>query len=392
MGFGRGFVHLVGDDEAGAVGEGGVVEVQFGEDLAVIIPGFAAVGAGHIDDDGEDGAALDMAEEGVSEADVAVGAFDEAGNVADDDASEVGEFDDPDLGGEGGEGVGGDFGAGLGDGGEEGGFSGVGVADEADIGNEAEFEEEGALLAGFAGLGKAGGLADGVGEVAVSESAAAAFAEDESLAVFGQVGDQLTIVLVAMGVAVIGGEVDFEGFGGTGVADDRAVVVGGEEKGAGGWVGTVGGILGGIVGCGGRGVGGWGADGGGVGGWRGGFEAPDESAAGDFDDEVLAGVAVHALAHAELAMLGEESGLVELGDEVVEVVVGLEDDITAAAAVAAVGAALGAVGLAAEGDAALTAVAGAGEDLDLVDEHGWVKKKGEAMSLALGSDRPVAGG
>jgi hypothetical protein len=87
------------------------------------------------------------------------------------------------------------------------------------------------------------------------------------------------------------------------------------------------------------------------------------------DDEVFAGVSVHAFAKALLAAFGNEAGLVVLGDEVVEVAVGLEDDAAAEAAVAAAGAAFGGEGFAAEGDAAFAAVAGAGVNFYFIDEH-----------------------
>jgi len=85
-------------------------------------------------------------------------------------------------------------------------------------------------------------------------------------------------------------------------------------------------------------------------------------------------VAIHALAEAELTFLGDQARLIILGDEIIQVVVGQEDDVAASAAVAAAGAAFGPKLLALEGDAASPAVAGAGVNFDFVNEH----KKGEA--------------
>ena len=81
-------------------------------------------------------------------------------------------------------------------------------------------------------------------------------------------------------------------------------------------------------------------------------------------------MAVHALVHAGLAALGDQARGVKLGDEVVQVVVGQENDVAAPPSIAAARAALGDESLAVKGDAALAAVAGAGENFDLVDEHG----------------------
>ena len=80
-------------------------------------------------------------------------------------------------------------------------------------------------------------------------------------------------------------------------------------------------------------------------------------------------MAVHAFAHPALALLGDEARLVVLIDEVVQIVIGLENHVTASPAIAAAGAAFGPGGFAMEGDAALAAAAGAGEDLDLIDKH-----------------------
>ncbi len=92
------------------------------------------------------------------------------------------------------------------------------------------------------------------------------------------------------------------------------------------------------------------------------------------------------------AVLRDELRLIILGDEVVQVVVGFEDDIAAAPAVAAAGAALGAILLALERHAAFAAVAGSRVNFDFVNEHGNVRnyevletKKGEAASLAVKS-------
>ncbi len=79
---------------------------------------------------------------------------------------------------------------------------------------------------------------------------------------------------------------------------------------------------------------------------------------------------IHALTHAGLSRLGDQSRLIELVDEVVEIVAGLEYNISPLAAVSTTGTTLGTIGFPMEGHAALTAVSGSGEDLDLVNKHG----------------------
>ena len=63
-------------------------------------------------------------------------------------------------------------------------------------------------------------------------------------------------------------------------------------------------------------------------------------------------MAVHPLAQTRLPIGGDEPRIKELRHQVVQIVVGLEDDIAAAPAVAAAGAAFGAKGLPEEGHAA----------------------------------------
>ena len=81
----------------------------------------------------------------------------------------------------------------------------------------------------------------------------------------------------------------------------------------------------------------------------------------------FAAMAVFALA--VLAALGFPVGLIFVVDEIIGVVVAHEDDVSAASAIAAVGAAPGLVFFAAEGHAAAPAVAGFHFNHALVDEH-----------------------
>lgn len=104
-------------------------------------------------------------------------------------------------------------------------------------------------------------------------------------------------------------------------------------------------------------------------GRRRGREFPNQGAAGDFDDQVFAGKAVHAFAATLVAIVGDQAGFVELADEIVQVVVGLEDHAAAATTVAAARPALGTVGFAREGDRAFSTVPGAGVNFDFVNKH-----------------------
>ena len=108
-------------------------------------------------------------------------------------------------------------------------------------------------------------------------------------------------------------------------------------------------------------------------------QAPNQGATGHLDDQILSGLAIHALALPHVSILGDQLWRVILGDQVVEVMVSLQNDVAAAPPVASAGPAFGAVGFPMEGHASTSAFAGAGEHFDFVDKH---EKKGEAKDLA----------
>ena len=129
----------------------------------------------------------------MSEAFVFVGPLDDTRDIGNGDPAVFREIHDADDGMEGGERIGSGFGMGCGDGAEEGGFSGVGISDEPDIGDRAEFEIKPAFFAGVA-LGVLSGNPVGRAfEVGVSLAAVAAFAKQELLAVLSQVGNGLVL-------------------------------------------------------------------------------------------------------------------------------------------------------------------------------------------------------
>ena len=131
-----------------------------------------------------------MAQKGVAEADVAVRAFNQPRHVADREPMKVGILDDADLRMQRGKGIRRNLRSRVRDGLEQGGLAGVRVADQADIGDHAQFEQEIAFLARLARLREARGLSPRRGEVAVAQAAATAFAQHELLTVLGEVGDQ----------------------------------------------------------------------------------------------------------------------------------------------------------------------------------------------------------
>jgi len=122
----------------GCAGGGETVELLV-DDFEVFDGVGAAAGVADVDEVEQEAGALDVAEELDAEAGAEVGAFNEAGHVGDDVGFLVGFFtdgDDAEVGLEGGEGVVGDFGLGGGDARDEGGFAGVGIADQANVREE----------------------------------------------------------------------------------------------------------------------------------------------------------------------------------------------------------------------------------------------------------------
>lgn len=188
-----GFVHFVGDDEARFFHERRGIKFQFFEQLLVIIPRLAVVRAGHVEQQHENFAALDVAQKFVAEADVRVRAFDESGHVANGEPVPVGVFHDADLRMQRGERIRGDFGSRFGYGGEQRGFAGVRIADEADFGHDAQFQQKITFVAGFARLREARCLACGGREIPIAQPATPAFAQNELLAVLRKIGDKFAL-------------------------------------------------------------------------------------------------------------------------------------------------------------------------------------------------------
>ena len=126
----------------------------------------------------------------MSEAETRAGSVNEARNIGHADAAEVFVNEGADDGIEGGEGVGGDFGMGIGEGGEQGGFPGVGIADEADIRHELELQTVGAFYAERSGGAFVGRLGDGGFEVGVAQSAASALRNQRFLSILKNLADE----------------------------------------------------------------------------------------------------------------------------------------------------------------------------------------------------------
>jgi hypothetical protein len=254
-----------------------------------------ATGVADVDKVEKQAGSFDVAQELSAETGAEVRAFNEAGHVGDDVGKLIGLFadcDDAEVGLEGGEGVVGNFGLGGRDAGDQGRLAGIGVAYEADVGEQLEDEAVVAFFAGATELVFAGGLVDGGGKVLIAAASATTFGDDDAFIGGFEIVDQLARVLV-------------------------------EERGA----------------------------------------------DGNLEDDGVAVEAGAVGAHAMLAALALVLGVVAEVDEGVVALRADHDDVAAVAAVAAGGTAAGDEFFAAEGHAAIAAVAGLDANFCFIDEH-----------------------
>ena len=162
----------------------------------VIIPRIPAIDAGHVQQQHENLAALDVAQEGVSEADVVVRAVDESGNITHGQAREVRVLHDADLRMERGERIRCNLRTSARNRSQQGRLAGVWVTDEADLRHDLQLEAVVARGARLAGLGKPRRLTPGCGEVTVAKPAPATLTKHKPLTIRGQISNQLAAVCI----------------------------------------------------------------------------------------------------------------------------------------------------------------------------------------------------
>ena len=147
----------------------------------------------------DDRGALDVFEELDAETVAEVCAFNETGEIGYCEGFGVGEVADLDyaeVGFEGGEGVVGDLWLSRGEAGDEGRLADIGVAYEACIGKETEFEAVAALFACAAKFVLAGGLVGGCREVLVAAASASTAGDDNGFVGASEVVDEFAGLVV----------------------------------------------------------------------------------------------------------------------------------------------------------------------------------------------------
>jgi hypothetical protein len=98
-------------------------------------------------------------------------------------------------------------------------------------------------------------------------------------------------------------------------------------------------------------------------------QPPYQSPARDPDEQVLSCRPIHAFSLPGSAILGNQSGVVKLCDEIVQIVIGLQEDITSAPPISSARAAFGDEGFTVEGHSALTSMPCLSIDSYFVDKH-----------------------
>jgi len=181
-------VDLVADHDLGTGLEERVELAEFFVDLIEVGDRVSAVLSGDVDDVDQKAGALNVAEEVVAEAVAFAGALNEARDIGDNKAG-VTDADDAEHGLEGREGIVRDFRFCRGDHGEQCGLAGVREADETYVCDEFEFYGNVQFFTGHAGSGELRCLADGVTEVDIALTAAAALGNDLLLSFFREIGN-----------------------------------------------------------------------------------------------------------------------------------------------------------------------------------------------------------
>ena len=136
-----------------------------------------------------------MAQKIMTQTNAFAGTLDQAGNVGADKACALAHRHNAQRGHKGGKVVVGDLGLCRTDGGDEGGLTHVGEADQTHVRNQLQLQGHLQILAGHTGLCKLGDLAGGGGKMCVAVAAATALSNGDR-GVVGQVGDDKAALCV----------------------------------------------------------------------------------------------------------------------------------------------------------------------------------------------------
>ena len=184
------------DDDGRPFGQTSHIEFQFALQMTVIFIGRPPVNAGHVQYVSQHMGPFDVFQEGMAEPDIGVSAVNQARNIGDGQSPVSRQFNDADHRMQCRERVGGDFGTRLGNRPQQRGFAGVGIADQADVGDGFQFQFQPAFFAGLALFALARRPVGAGGETGVAASAFAALSNDELQAGGIEVGKQFAGFLI----------------------------------------------------------------------------------------------------------------------------------------------------------------------------------------------------
>ena len=162
-----------------------------------VLDGVSPLGSGRVHDMDQDPGPLQVGQEFMSESRAVRGSLDESGNVRHDKAGSILQVHDAQNGLQGREVIIGDPGPGVAGHGQEGRFSDIGKADQADVSDHLELEQQLQRPGGLARLGVLGRLHGRCGIVHVAVAPAAAAQDHIAAQVAGHIGDDLAAVGLA---------------------------------------------------------------------------------------------------------------------------------------------------------------------------------------------------
>ena len=199
-------VRFGGDKDGGPFRELGI---EAGELLSNDLEILHGIGAGitfgclrsvgDIDQMDDNTSTLNVFQELNAETGAEMGTFDEAGEIGDGEGLFMGplsHLDDAEIGFEGGECIVGDLGPGGGESRDQSRFADVGIADQAGVSEETEFQAKMPLFSGAAKLVLPRSLVRAGGEVLITASAASTTSNDDGFVGAGEVVDQLASILI----------------------------------------------------------------------------------------------------------------------------------------------------------------------------------------------------
>ena len=189
-----GQIHLVGDHVPGSLRKPRIIKIDLAPSVLQIFDRVPAFASRTVEDEKQDAAARDVAKKIVTEADVAMCSLDQSGNIGNRGAAIAIEINHADHRMKRGKRIGRDLRVRGRDFSEQGRLAGIRITHERSVGHRPKLEKEVTLLALFAFRVLDGSAIPRTLEMNVALSATSTLAENEFLAVVGEIGDWIGAV------------------------------------------------------------------------------------------------------------------------------------------------------------------------------------------------------